>query len=553
MSTTRLARSLLPLLLLLVLSSSCGEEPGKPEVATTSSALHTTLTVSSRISATSNGQTIQNRRITVNDPFCRAGIEVNGRSNVTIRNVEILHYGCSAGISFDNAPNLHIENVRITYMSAPTSGPNSSAATVNINGSYSSGVVIERARLERGSSGIYLYGCGGARMTMIEGHDMRGPFPRGQCVQVNESPGALLEDFSCESCETEGPCASWTEDNISVYHSANVTVRRGLVEGNNSPTGDGVMFEARPSDWGGLCEDVDAVRQGNGNFAGYPAFGVTFRRTRGRDLMCWDQGRGNPSSGGLAWAGSPQSSSLALLDSQYMNTFQVPFMQCNGGGVWDAARFTGGLELTEVNGFTPRAPLRLDFSWLSATADLFCHSTATQENRVAISTGSAFEETATWSTWCGAEVSIGDFDGDGQRDISCHYGNTTHVQVNRGSSFQLGYVWLDSPNFGANCTSLLPGDFNGDGKTDLLCHESNGVKRVALSTGTGFVDGGIWDNWCGASVFVGDFNGDGKDDITCHYGDKTHVRTSTGYSFDGGAVWLDSPSFGDSCDVLAPL
>jgi hypothetical protein len=36
----------------------------------------------------------------------------------------------------------------------------------------------------------------------------------------------------------------WTEDNISVYQSDNVTVRRGVIDGNNSPAGDGVMLES---------------------------------------------------------------------------------------------------------------------------------------------------------------------------------------------------------------------------------------------------------------------------------------------------------------------
>ena len=29
---------------------------------------------------------------------------------------------------------------------------------------------------------------------------------------------------------------SWTEDNLSLWRSSNVTVRRGLIDGNNSPT-----------------------------------------------------------------------------------------------------------------------------------------------------------------------------------------------------------------------------------------------------------------------------------------------------------------------------
>ena len=44
-----------------------------------------------------------------------------------------------------------------------------------------------------------------------------------------------------------------TEDSISLWRSSNVTVRRGLIDGNNSPTGVGVMFEQDdPSKHGGV-------------------------------------------------------------------------------------------------------------------------------------------------------------------------------------------------------------------------------------------------------------------------------------------------------------
>ena len=36
---------------------------------------------------------------------------------------------------------------------------------------------------------------------------------------------------------------SYTEDNVNVFEPNNVALRRGLVDGNNSPSGDGVMFE----------------------------------------------------------------------------------------------------------------------------------------------------------------------------------------------------------------------------------------------------------------------------------------------------------------------
>jgi len=90
-----------------------------------------------------------------------------------------------------------------------------------------------------------------------------GPFPRGQCVQFDKCNNSILEDFSCENDNS-----SYTEDNVNVFESNNVTVRRGLIDGNNSPSGDGVMYEcgdkAHAYMTSGLVENVDSVHQGNG-------------------------------------------------------------------------------------------------------------------------------------------------------------------------------------------------------------------------------------------------------------------------------------------------
>ena len=51
---------------------------------------------------------------------------------------------------------------------------------------------------------------------------MRGPFPRGQCVQFDKCNSSVLEDFSCENDLNR----SWTEDNVNVFESDNVTLRR---------------------------------------------------------------------------------------------------------------------------------------------------------------------------------------------------------------------------------------------------------------------------------------------------------------------------------------
>jgi len=308
-----------------------------------------TLAPSGPVQATADGQVIEKLKITATSG---AAITVQGKKNVVIRDCEIHHDG-GAGIKFSNADNILIEDVVIVHDGAPATGQNPGTDRVNIDGYSTSGVTIRRVRLIRGSTGIYLLQCPGAKLSFVEGHDFRGPFPRGQLLQLDKSDNVTLEDFSCVNPQA----SSWPEDNISVYQSSGATIRRGLLDGNNSPSGVGVMFEqSNGTGTGGLCEDVDAVHMGNGCFSGYPGFNVTFRRTRSRDNICADQGRGAPLSGGLAWAGSPASSGLSIEQSSYHDL-------C-AGLVWDQSVFVK-TDLTDVD-FTPRAALDLVFCWSAA-------------------------------------------------------------------------------------------------------------------------------------------------------------------------------------------
>ena len=115
-----------------------------------SSVFALTLTDSPPITATHNGQVIENVRIqAVNEP----GIKVSNFSNVIIRNVEINHEGGS-GIKCSNADGLSIENVSITHIGLGVPLPSSSEN--NIDCYQSDGLTIAGARLEGGSSGIYV-------------------------------------------------------------------------------------------------------------------------------------------------------------------------------------------------------------------------------------------------------------------------------------------------------------------------------------------------------------------------------------------------------------
>lgn len=304
------------------------------------------LVDSAPVVAKSDGQIIENLRIVAKGT---PGIQVAGKKNVVIRNVLVLHEG-APGISLSNADGARIENVAVEHTGAPASGKADSADRNDIDAYASAKLVVSGARLTRGSSGIYLNACPSAKLTQIEGYDFRGPFPRGQLVQFNASNDGVLDGFSVVNGHT-----SWTEDNVNVYKSTNVVIRNGLVDGNNSSSGVGVIFDGDTG--AGLVEDVDAVHMGNGCFSNYAgADGNTFRRVRCRDNICTSQdGRGAPSSNALMFAGKPTgTANTSLEQAKY-------FASCNGNLTWPAASFAK-LELAKED-FVLRPKIKVPLCW----------------------------------------------------------------------------------------------------------------------------------------------------------------------------------------------
>jgi hypothetical protein len=304
-----------------------------------------TLTDSGPVVVSADGQIVERLRIT---STAGPAVRVQGHKNVVLRDLAIRHAG-GPGIELDTADDVRIENVSVDHTGAPATGQNASANLLNISCYNAQRPVVVNVRLTRGSSGIYLLQCPSSQLSHVEGHDFRGPFPRGQLVQWDKSDAGLLEDFSVEN-----PATSWPEDNVNMYKSLGMTVRRGLIDGNNSPSGIGVIFDGDTST--GLVEDVDAIHMGNGCFSDIAgADGNTFRRTRCRDNICTDQGRGVPSSNALMWCGKTGATQIRLEASQY-------YAACNPGNItWPASSFVVS-EVTETD-FTPRPPERVRFCW----------------------------------------------------------------------------------------------------------------------------------------------------------------------------------------------
>lgn len=322
------------------------------------------LVESGPVKATADGQVIEGLRITAE---VGPGIEVDGFSGVTIRNCEI-HQVDGPGISFRAAPDITIEDVVIVHDAARPGGSHDDSNQIGIEGSDSTGVVVSRVRLERGSSGIELEAAPGAQLSFVEVHDVRGP-GKAACVRVHESDEAVIEDFSCENpLDTSRP-----GDLIAIEASSDVTVRRGLLDGHNAEFGYGVHFvHTNGQHSGGLVEDVDGVRQTNGAFSCYSVCNeITFRRTRARENICeivsipvppggceyqvGPNGGCVPGSNGVTWTAADDVGLVVIEDSMYFDLCTEP--------VWPVDEFTIARGDLVEQDFEPRAPIRISPCW----------------------------------------------------------------------------------------------------------------------------------------------------------------------------------------------
>ncbi|KOO22632.1 hemolysin-type calcium-binding region [Chrysochromulina tobinii] len=241
----------------------------------------------------------------------RPAILCRDSRSVVLRKLLIEHVEGGVGIRFERCPGLRVEQVEVRVLGAaddharPTANCHlGSSECHNIHGVDSADVILEQVRVTGGSSGIELQRCARAQLRDIVGRNVRGPYPRGQCVQFTACDHALLERFHC----VNELGRSWPEDSISVWRSREVTVREGLVDGNNAPNGVGVMFENDDERAiGGLLEHVDAIHMGGGCFSGYPAAGLLMRHVRCGWNHCEGVGgREAPASGGQMYAAGDQ-------------------------------------------------------------------------------------------------------------------------------------------------------------------------------------------------------------------------------------------------------
>jgi hypothetical protein len=223
------------------------------------------------------------------------GITVT-HDNVIIRNVRI-HHKTGDGINVSNTKGVQIMKAEIRNMDPP-SGTNGESDTSinNIDLLNAQDTKISYVTLRDGATGIYANYSPRTIVDHADGYNFHGGFPRGQFVQFGYADGSKLTNFYTRNDLTN----SRTEDNVNVYHSNNVVIENGVIDGNNSRSGVGVLFEGDSG--GGVVRNVDVVRMSNGGFSSY-SNNVDFFDVRVFDgHMNTASGRGAPLSNGVSFA-----------------------------------------------------------------------------------------------------------------------------------------------------------------------------------------------------------------------------------------------------------
>ena len=298
------------------------------------------------IRTTYDGQVIENLDLWVSDGDA---IRVDHK-NVVIRNVTI-HHADGNGIVVEDVSGVTVQNALIVNSDPPTgNGGETDPETTGIRVVNAANFTASHVTLQDSGTGIYLGQSPGAKLSYIEGHDFHGPFPGGQLVQFYQSPNGRLSDFAV----TNDPGHSHVEDNVSIIDSPNVTIANGVIDGNNSPSGVGVMFEGDSQ--GGHVENVDVIHMGNGGFSSY-SDDVSFVDTRSFDNIADDQGRGDPLSNAVIWNAS--GGNVTIADSTYTD----PAVANNI--VWGAS--SSGAEVAAAPSATPMAAIQNVFDWVAGT------------------------------------------------------------------------------------------------------------------------------------------------------------------------------------------
>jgi len=347
------------------------------------------LSTSGVVRATHDGQVIENLKISSTYSE-ECAIQVINQHNVTIRNIEIQH--SNSGICIHGSRNVRLENIRITSSSAPATGihrarvdqagisRNELAQTrQNIYINNSPGLTMINIHMEKGSAGAYVYKSPDSVLESIVCEDIRGPYPRGHCVLFHLSDRSSLKEFYAKSHRE----TSFEGDNINAFDSDHVRISEGLIDGNYSRNGIGVIAD-KGSDFM-TVENVDFVRTGGGAFNVWSGNSIkealeanpnhrfedvgnnfTARNIRVKDTDCDGRNGRAPSSGGLVFAIHPYAKNPTVDGVQYWNHCREIKFYCVQPSCFKGSGETF-INITERN-FELRTPIQLNFPWEDSTA-----------------------------------------------------------------------------------------------------------------------------------------------------------------------------------------
>ncbi|MBI1353681.1 MAG: hypothetical protein GC160_04990 [Acidobacteria bacterium] len=138
----------------------------------------------------------------------------------------------------------------------------------------------------------------------------------------------------------------------------------------------------------------------------------------------------------------------------------------------------------------------------------------------------------------GAEIVVGDWDGDGRESAGVFAGGFWYLDYNGDGYWDGGVVDKMYP-FGWQGTSPVVGDWNGDGATDVGVY-NNGSWFLDFN-GNRLWDGAPTDRafsfgWPGAEPHVGDWNGDGASEVGFFAGGTWFLDYDGNQVWDGGAT-----------------
>jgi hypothetical protein len=142
---------------------------------------------------------------------------------------------------------------------------------------------------------------------------------------------------------------------------------------------------------------------------------------------------------------------------------------------------------------------------------------------------------------------LGDFDGDGRRDLGAQLGGTVEAALSQGTHFEDDGAWAGpAPVESAGPTATL--DVNGDGVPDTLSISPARHLQIAVSSTSGATSVvELADTWCASGdCLIADVNGDGLPDLV------DVARTTANNGLQAGDVWVSLGSPLPDFPALAP-